>query len=129
MILALTKMGIYLERDKVGLDKLKPLDKYKRISKAFEQAVENCCILSLLLTKRELDPGKLVLSDKPQWGKWRDNRGGLDVKNNLIRNRLPPGHPKNMEAFVKGMGALIFLWTLQLTATVMNRTTCTLGTF
>lgn len=105
MILALTKMGIYLERDKASLDRLKPMEKFKRVSDAFEKAVENCCIFPLLFTKRELGPGKLVLSDKPQWEGWKDSRETL-VRND-VRTRLPAGHPKNMEAFVKGLGTII----------------------
>jgi hypothetical protein len=103
MILALTKMGIYLERDNPNLDKLKPLEKHERIKRAFDQAVENCCIFPLLFTKREIGPGKLVPLDKPQWEDWKDGKGGLIVGNPL-NTRLPPAHPKKMEAFVKGMG-------------------------
>lgn len=104
IILALTKMGIYLERDKASLDKLKPMEKYERVSNAFEKAVENCCIFSLLFTKRELGPGKLVLSAKPQWEGWKDSREIL-VRDRAVR--LPAGHPKNMEALVKGLGTII----------------------
>jgi hypothetical protein len=74
IIHVLTKMNIYLNRDRINLNKLSPLEQNKRIQKAFDRAVENCCILPLLFTKRELASGNLVLSDRQEWEGWKESR-------------------------------------------------------
>lgn len=74
IILALSKMGIYMERDRKNLDKLSPSEQNIRLQKAFDRTVENCCILPLLFGKHELGKGKLVLLGKPQWTGWRDSK-------------------------------------------------------
>lgn len=106
IIHVLTKMGIYLERDKVNLSKLSPSDQNERIQKAFDCAVENCCILPLLFEKSELAPGKLVLSDRPEWEGWRQSQLS---KLSKLSPSSAPGNILNMKAFVDAIGRCIYV--------------------
>lgn len=74
IILALSKMGIYMERDRKNLDLLTPEEQNVRLQNALDRAIENCCIFPLLFSKAELGDGKLVLLKKPQWTGWREDR-------------------------------------------------------
>ncbi|KAJ6574435.1 hypothetical protein B0H19DRAFT_933161 [Mycena capillaripes] len=76
IILALSKMGIYMERDRTKLDTLSSSAQNARLRKAFDRAVENCCIFPLLFLKEQREMGKLVVSDLPEWAGWRDSRSG-----------------------------------------------------
>jgi hypothetical protein len=106
IIHVLTKMGIYLERDKINLSKLSPSDQNERIQKAFDRAVENCCILPLLFTKRELGSGKLILSDRPEWEGWRESR--LEIFGKFSRLAPPTsGAVPNMKPFVEAIGGCV----------------------
>lgn len=74
IILALQKMGIYMERDKTALAALSAKDQATRLQSAFDKAVETCCILPLLFNKKELRPGKLKLSHRKKWTGWDESR-------------------------------------------------------
>ncbi|KAJ7869034.1 hypothetical protein B0H13DRAFT_2236571 [Mycena leptocephala] len=77
IILALSKMGIYMERDRTKLDALSPSTQNTRLRKAFDRAVENCCIFQLLFQKEQREMGKLVLTGLPEWDDWRVSRGEI----------------------------------------------------
>ncbi|KAJ7226912.1 hypothetical protein GGX14DRAFT_347718 [Mycena pura] len=77
IILALSKMGIYMERDREKLDTLSPSAQNTRLRKALDRAVDNCCIFQLLFTKEHREMGKLVLSALPEWEGWRVPRGEI----------------------------------------------------
>ncbi|RDB16410.1 hypothetical protein Hypma_002777 [Hypsizygus marmoreus] len=82
IVLALTKMGIYLERDKANLARMTMAEQNERLQAAFDRAIENCCIYPLLFSKRELvaSGGKLVISDRPEWEGWRENKRATAMK-------------------------------------------------
>lgn len=92
IILVLSKMGIYMERDRKKLDGLSPSAQNARLRKALDRAVENCCIFQLMFSKEMREIGKLVLSDLPEWAGWRDSRRG------------PFPQSTAMETFVKALG-------------------------
>ncbi|KAJ7226905.1 hypothetical protein GGX14DRAFT_347331 [Mycena pura] len=72
IILALSKMGIYMERDREKLDTLSPSAQNTRLRKALDRAVDNCCIFQLLFTKEHREMRKLFLSASPEWEGWRE---------------------------------------------------------
>ncbi|KAJ7138926.1 hypothetical protein C8R46DRAFT_921661 [Mycena filopes] len=72
LILALSKMGIYMERDRKQLDTMSASAQNARLKKALDRAVENCCIFPLLFTKEQREMGELVVSGLPEWEGWRD---------------------------------------------------------
>ncbi|KAJ7438514.1 hypothetical protein B0H11DRAFT_1724989 [Mycena galericulata] len=74
IILVLSKMGIYMERDRKRLDCLSPAAQNTRLKKALDRAVENCCIFPLMFSKETREMGNLVLSDLPEWAGWRTSR-------------------------------------------------------
>jgi hypothetical protein len=100
IILALLKMGIYMERDRVKLDTLSLSAQNARLRKAFDRAVENCCIFQLLFSKEEREIGKLSLSRLPEWNGWRTARSDFSLQGTL---------EQGMESFVKSLGACLFL--------------------
>lgn len=104
IILALTKMGIYMERDRKNLDKLSPQDQNARLQNAFDRAVENCCIFPMLFSKKELGKSKLILVDKPQWDGWKDNKV-QELQRRAMRN--PGGN--FMAAWVQTLGEIIMM--------------------
>ncbi|KAJ7763047.1 hypothetical protein B0H16DRAFT_1311317 [Mycena metata] len=72
IILALTRMGIYMERDRTKLDLLSASAQNSRLRKALDRAVENCCIFPLMFPEKEdREMGKLVVSNLPEWEGWR----------------------------------------------------------
>ncbi|KAJ7025846.1 hypothetical protein C8F04DRAFT_967195 [Mycena alexandri] len=72
IILALTKMGIYMERDRTKLDLLSASAQNSRIRKALDRAVENCCIFPLMFPgKEDREMEKLVVSGLSEWQGWR----------------------------------------------------------
>ncbi|KAJ7610122.1 hypothetical protein FB45DRAFT_761571 [Roridomyces roridus] len=72
LILVLSKMGVYVERDRVKLDRLSSTARTARLRKALDRTVENCCIFPLLFPQKEdRATGKLVLSTLPEWQDWR----------------------------------------------------------
>ena len=74
ILLALQKMGVYMERDKSALAALSAEDQALRLQFAFDKTVETCCILPLLFNKKELKPGKLKLSHRNKWRGWDEDR-------------------------------------------------------
>ncbi|KAJ7690230.1 hypothetical protein B0H17DRAFT_1134493 [Mycena rosella] len=88
IILALSKMGIYMERNRAKLSALSPAAQNTRLRKVFDRAVENCCILPLLFDKDHREAGKLVLGDLPEWTGWRISRKGRLAlgMDNFVRN-------------------------------------------
>jgi hypothetical protein len=75
IILALSKMGVYMERDRNALDKLSPQERNARLQNAFDRTVENCCIFPMLFSKQEQGMHKLVLSSgRLQWTGWRESK-------------------------------------------------------
>lgn len=111
IILALSKMGIYMERDRTKLDALSPSTQNTRLRKAFDRAVENCCIFQLLFQKEQREMGKLVLTGLPEWDDWRVSRGEI-VKQG--RQNAPA------ELFVKCLGTEKSLYESSL-LTAFNR--------
>ena len=101
IILALSKMGIYMERDKKNLAGLSPKEQNIRLQKAFDRAVENCCILPLLFSKSELAKGNISLVGKPVWKGWGPN------KIPEMRRRTLQSPPEStMQAMVNTIGEI-----------------------
>ncbi|KAJ7757196.1 hypothetical protein DFH07DRAFT_1060641 [Mycena maculata] len=59
IILVLSKMGIYMERDRTNLDALSPSAQNTRLRKALDRGLDNCCIFQLLFAKELREMGKL----------------------------------------------------------------------
>jgi hypothetical protein len=100
IILALSKMGVYMERDRKALDKLSPEDQNIRLQNAFNRVVENCCIFPMLFSKQELGKGKLVFLDKPQWTGWRDSKVAA------MRRKMAQTNGDFFKAWVSTMGKI-----------------------
>ncbi|KAJ6550981.1 hypothetical protein DFH09DRAFT_925583 [Mycena vulgaris] len=81
IILALSKMGIYMERDSAKLATMSTAAQNTRLRKAFDRAVENCCIFELLFSKDQRERGQLVLYGLPEWAGWRVRKMETFVKN------------------------------------------------
>ncbi|KAJ7147684.1 hypothetical protein C8R43DRAFT_1237197 [Mycena crocata] len=89
IILALRKLGIYMARNE-ELDALpSAAEKNVYLQKALDAAVETCCICPLLFEKRELAPGKLVLSKKPQWTGWTVDHA-LQLRSRILELKKRP---------------------------------------
>ncbi|KAJ7661992.1 hypothetical protein DFH06DRAFT_987748 [Mycena polygramma] len=76
IVLALRKLGIYMARNEELAALPSAAEKNEYLQNALDAAVETCCIFPLLFEKREIAPGKLVVSKKPQWTGWTQRRRG-----------------------------------------------------
>lgn len=110
IIHVLTKLGFYLERNKVNLEKLSHAEQNKQLQKAFDLAVENCAILPLLFSKQELS-AKLVLEGRPEWIDWRENRKGIISKYmSMVKSNMTEQETMDlrMKGLVEGLGMFLF---------------------
>lgn len=81
LVLALSVLGIYMERDKLELSKLPVADRHARLLQALDRAVENCCIFPLVFgNKSEYAMGKLKLSHRPQWTNLHQDKSAVYVE-------------------------------------------------
>ncbi|KAJ6628308.1 hypothetical protein B0H10DRAFT_1990823 [Mycena sp. CBHHK59/15] len=101
IILALSKMGIYMERDRAKLNTLSPAAQNTRLRKALDRAVDNCCIFQLLFSKESREMGQLVLEELPQWDGWRESRKELFGTRDAW---LDAPENNRMERFVQTLG-------------------------
>lgn len=80
LVFALRTLGFYMERDRLVLEAMSPKDQNVRLKKAFDRAVENVCIMSLLYDVKESRAGKLKLSNRRKWSGWQENRNALYIQ-------------------------------------------------
>ncbi|KAJ7653622.1 hypothetical protein DFH06DRAFT_523729 [Mycena polygramma] len=83
IVLALRKLGIYMARNEELAALPSAAEKNEYLQNALDAAVETCCIFPLLFEKREIAPGKLVLSKKPQWTGWTVDRT-VQLRNRMM---------------------------------------------
>ncbi|KAJ7461154.1 hypothetical protein FB451DRAFT_1140655 [Mycena latifolia] len=96
IILALSKMGVYMERDRAKLAAMSPSTQNTRLRKAFDRAVENCCIFPLLFDKEQREMGKLSFEGLPDWTGWRTSH-----------KELMSRQSRTMDNFVKALGTIL----------------------
>lgn len=80
LVFALRTLGFYMERDRLVLEAMSLKDQNVRLKKAFDRAVENVCIMSLLYDVKESRAGKLKLSNRRKWSRWQENRNALFIQ-------------------------------------------------
>ncbi|KII94145.1 hypothetical protein PLICRDRAFT_695188 [Plicaturopsis crispa FD-325 SS-3] len=105
IILAMTKMGIYMDRGKARLESLNRAERNVVLRKAFDRGVETCCIFTLLFEKRELGMGKLVLSTRPKWVDWsKDRTDELSANRQLLKTDPFVSKFRDMKPWVQLLG-------------------------
>lgn len=78
LILVLSKMGYYMQRDQVALIKMTPTARSARLRRAFDDAIEDCCIFPLLFSdKVERRMGALELSARQKWVGWEEDKSHI----------------------------------------------------